>query len=68
MSKRWHNKTDVIGLNAMMMSSAILHDLDERISGLKSFRFALLAVDLHAKTHETLRNEHDIISLPKVHQ
>lgn len=52
----------------VIMSSAILHDLDERISGLKSFRFALLAGELYAKTHETLRNEHDIILLPKVHQ
>lgn len=52
----------------VIMSSTILHDLDERVSGLKSFRFALLAGDLHAKTHETLRNEYDIILLPKVHQ
>ena len=52
----------------VIMSSTILHDLDERVSGLKSFRFALLAGDLYAKTHETLRNEYDIILLPKVHQ
>lgn len=55
----------------VIMSSTILHDLDERderVSGLKSFRFALLAGDLYAKTHETLRNECDIILLPKVHQ
>ena len=52
----------------VIMSSTILHDLDERASGLKSFRFALLAGDLYAKTHETLRNEYDIILLPKVHQ
>ena len=52
----------------VIMSSTILHDLDERVSGLKSFRFALLADDLYAKTHETLRNEYDIILLPKVHQ
>lgn len=52
----------------VIMSSTILHDLDERVSGLKSFRFALLAGDLYAKTHKTLRNECDIILLPKVHQ
>lgn len=52
----------------VIMSSTILHDLDERVSGLKSFRFALLAGDLYAKTHETLRNEYDIILRPKVHQ
>ena len=52
----------------VIMLSTILHDLDERVSGLKSFRFALLAGDLCAKTHETLRNEYDIILLPKVHQ
>ena len=40
----------------VIMSSTILHDLGERVSGLKFFRFALpLAADLQAKTHETLR-------------
>ena len=53
----------------VIMSSTILHDLSERVSGLKSFRFALpVAADLCAKTHETLRNEYDIILLPKAHQ